>query len=548
MVRLPQLALNLTRPVLLVLALIVLLSSPAPAQSQADRDHAFVRIHVLDLLENEARLPLPVQQRREALLAYYGNVENGLLFVGTGRAEALVTRLAEAAADGLKPEDYPTTQLAALVAALPDTDLRSQAVIELHLAAAFLQYASDLKVGRFLPAQIDPDFFLAERQIDQSAALAGLASASDLSVFVDSYEPPAPDYQALKVLLADYRSIAARGGWPSVPMGETLKPGMTDDRVVALRERLDVTDPGISPPENPAFYDSHLEDRVRRFQTRMGLDVDGAIGPATYAALNAPVEERIDSIIVSMERWRWMPDDLGVKHIIVNIAGFELRLYENGAEADRMNVVVGKPFTRTPVFSDEIEYLEINPYWNVPASIIFGEMLPELQSNPASLASRGFEAVRGGQVYDLRQVDWSAYTRNNFPFTIRQKPGADNALGRVKFMLPNTHDIYLHDSPARSLYDRSVRAFSHGCIRLSRPLDLIPEVLTAGDISGWDRAKVNQVLATGERTIVTMATKLPVHITYLTAWSDDGVPNFRADIYEHDKKLLAALDGRAVSW
>lgn len=535
-------------PLLLFVLLIALFAGPTAAQTDAQMNRAFVRIHVLDLLENEARLPLPVQQRREALKAYYEGVENDLLFIGTNRAPGLIDRLTNAASDGLQPSDYPTAQLAALVDALPNTDQRSQAVIELHLAAAYLQYVSDLKVGRFLPSHIDPDFFLAERKIDQTAALENLARSESISAIIDAYEPPSPDYEALKKMLAEYRGIQARGGWPSVPMGETLKPGMQDGRVLALRARLDVTDPGISPAEDPTIYDGHLEDRVKRFQARMGLDVDGAVGPASYAALNTPVDDRINAIIVSMERWRWMPDNLGDEYIIVNIAGFELRRYDHGNEVERMAVVVGKPYTRTPVFSDQIEYLEINPYWNVPSSIIFGEMLPELRSDPGGLASRGFEAVRGDQVYDLRSIDWNAYGQGNFPFTIRQRPGANNALGQVKFMFPNSHDVYLHDSPARSLYSRSVRAFSHGCIRLARPLELIPQVLAAGGVSGWNKSKVDQVLATGERTIVSLSRKLPVHITYLTAWSDNGVPNFRADIYEHDQKLLAALDGRSLAW
>lgn len=538
-------------PIWQVLAIFFwVLSIPAQsayAQNSA-RDLAFIRIHVLDLLANEQRLPLPVQQRREALNEYYVAADNYMLFIGTERAEGLITRLANAHIDGLDPNNYPASQLADLWAALPQADQRSQAIIELHMASAFLQYVSDLKVGRVLPARVDPDFFLAERQIDQVDALNGLSQSPDTNAYIDMWQPTAPDYANLRVALSSYRQLEARGGWPRVAMGETLKPGMTDARIVALRTRIDVTYPPISPTETPDFYDAKLEQRVKKFQKQHGLDVDGAVGPATFAALNTPVSERLDSILVAMERWRWMPDNLGDQYIFVNIAGFEMRRFNRGVEEERMNVVVGKPFHRTPVFSDEIEYLEINPYWNVPKSITFNELLPDLQSNPAGLASRGFEAVRGDQVIDLRSVDWSAYGPNNFPFYIRQRPGDNNALGQVKFMFPNPHSVYLHDSPARSLYSRSVRAFSHGCVRLERPLDLIPQVLTAGGIGGWDIQRVNQTLATGERTVVSLQKTLPVHITYLTAWVDDGVPNFRGDIYGHDEKLIAALQGSARAW
>lgn len=521
----------------------------AGAQSGV-RDPVELRLHVIDLLENEPRLPLPVRQRAEALLAYYQDADSSVLWVGSDRAKRLALRLQDAAIDGLRPDDYPGRQLAQLYDVAGRADTRGQATIELHFSAAFLEYASDLRVGRFLPNKVDPNFFLQARTIDPVAALQGLRAAADLDAFLDRWEPQSPHYADLRDLLFVYRELAAHGGWQTVPLGEVLKPGMEDERVPALRARLALTD-GAEPAAvlgAEHLYDDGLVATVQRFQRRHGLDVDGVIGPATIGALNTPIEERIRNIIVAMERWRWMPEELGTRHIMVNIAGFELRRVDNGVVEEKMAVVVGKPYHRTPVFSDMIEYAEFNPYWNVPISITLNEELAKLRSDPASRAASGFEAVLDGQVYDLRSIDWNRYGPGNFPFRLRQRPGANNALGRVKLMFPNRHNVYLHDTPARSLFSRAERAFSHGCIRLARPLDLAGQVLAAGGVSGWDRGRVDAVVASGERTVVSLARPLPVHITYLTAWVDNGQPQFRKDIYNHDEKLMAALDGRAIAW
>jgi murein L,D-transpeptidase YcbB/YkuD len=243
-----------------------------------------------------------------------------------------------------------------------------------------------------------------------------------------------------------------------------------------------------------------------------------------------------------------MPPDLGAHYLIVNIAGFELRRIENGVIREQMAVVVGKPYNRTPVFSGAIRYLEFNPYWVVPESILAAEELAKLKRNPASMAAQGFEAVLGGRVYDVRSIDWDRYSGDDVPFQLRQRPGPNNALGSVKFMFPNQHNVYLHDTPAQSLFDRTDRAFSHGCIRLDRPLDLAIQVLAAGGVGGWDDRRIAGVIATDTTTVVNLAVPLPVHITYLTAWADDGVVSFAKDVYGHDAKLRAGLDGDVLAW
>ena len=535
-------------PLCVLLALQV---SDAPAQIvNSPRELAVIRINLLDLLANDPSLPLPIRQRHDALQAYYQTFGGELLWLGSNRTNAFILRLKNAEADGLDPNDYPSKQLATLSAAGPSTDKRGLAIVELYFSAAFLEYASDLKVGRFLPSKIDPDFFIEGRTIDQLSALKNLASVADIDRFFDEWQPASPSYATLRAVLARYRALAAKGGWSAVPLGDTLRPGMTDPRVPAIRARLSLTDRArteVAATEGQV-YDNALVEAVKHFQARQGLDVDGVIGSTTVVAMNIPVQERINSIILAMERLRWMPEDLGQQYLIVNIADFELRRINAGEVEERMAVVVGKPYHRTPVFSDRIRFIEFNPYWNVPPSIAVNEELPALRRNPASLAAQGFEVVRGDQVIDPASVDWSSVGGGHFPYELRQRPGANNALGRVKFMFPNPHNVYLHDSPAHSLFGRNVRAFSHGCIRLSKPLELAEQVLRVGGVQGWTNDRINDVVASAKTTIVNLREPLPIHITYLTAWAEDGVTNFRQDIYGHDAKLLAALEGKAVAW
>ncbi|BCP54231.1 murein L,D-transpeptidase [Kaistia sp. 32K] len=538
----------------LFLALAAALPSAPGAEAatvkEAQRNLAVIRINAIDLLAREKRLPLPIQQRRDVLRAYYEEQAGELLWLRDDRAEALVAILNDAAADGLRPDDYPTRQLMSLMQNTDAEDVRGLALAELFFSAAFLEYSADLSVGRFLPSKVDPNFFLKARTFDQAAALQAVAKADDLIDFFDAWQPASSYYAALRGALAQYRELEAEGGWDLVPLGATLKPGMTDPRVVAIRERLSATDGADPSPAAGAAetYDAELVAAVKRFQARHGLDVDGVVGPAALVAMNVPIEDRIQEIELAMERWRWMPRDLGEQYLMVNIAGFELRRVKAGETEQRMSVVVGKPYSRTPVFSDQVRYIELNPYWTVPSGIAVKEELGKLRSNPGGLSAQGFEAVRGKDVYDLRSINWSNYGPGNFPFQLRQQPGPKNALGRVKFMFPNEHNVYLHDTPSRSLFARSERAFSHGCIRVSKPLELAQQVLIAGGVSGWNMDRINSVVATEKNTVVKLNQPLPIHLTYLTAWVDEDGVNFRKDIYNQDAKLLAALDGKALAW
>jgi murein L,D-transpeptidase YcbB/YkuD len=535
----------------LVFATAVVLPPAARAATvqELQRSLAVIRINAIDLLARGERLPLPIQQRRDILRAYYEEQGGELLWLRDDRPEQLVAALDGAAADGLRADDYPTGQLLSLLQETDFKDVRGLALIELYFSAAFLEYTADLSVGRFLPSKVDPNFFLKARTLDQGAALQAVAKADSLDDFFESWQPSSSYYASLRGALAQYREFEAEGGWDLVPLGPTLKPGMTDPRVAFIRARLAVTDAADpAGPSGAETYDSDLVAAVERFQARHGLDVDGVVGPAVLVAMNVPVEDRVQEIVLAMERWRWMPRDLGQQYLMVNIAGFDLRRVKDGETEQRMSVVVGKPYSRTPVFSDMVRYIELNPYWTVPAGIAVKEELGKLRSNPGGLAAQGFEALRGKDVFDIRSINWSNYGPGNFPFQLRQQPGPKNALGRVKFMFPNEHNVYLHDTPSRSLFTRSERAFSHGCIRVSQPLDLAEQVLVAGGVSGWNRERINKIVATDKNTVVKLNEPLPIHLTYLTAWVDENGVNFRKDIYKQDAKLLAALDGKALAW
>jgi murein L,D-transpeptidase YcbB/YkuD len=503
-----------------------------------------------ELFAKEAEaLPLPIKQEAAALRRYYLDQSGRFLWTNSARIADLVATFRSAAEEGLEPSAYPADELSKVARFKFVTDRLTKAQTELYVSALFLRFARDLKVGRFLPTRIDPKLYWQRKTIDPVRALALMAKAQSTSAFIAKWQPRIAEYRRLKPVLAAYRELEAAGGWPTVSHGETVRPGESHPAVVpALHARLVMSDAELhgARDRTSTLYDPELVAATKRFQLRHGLEADGVIGKQTAFALNIPIKDRIQQIITTMERWRWMPEDLGQSHIMVNIAGYELRRVHDGKLEETMRVVVGKPYHQTPVFSDEIEYLVFNPYWNVPYSIAVKEELPKLKVNPAARAARGFEAVVDGRGVPLTSINWNAMSRGNFPVKIRQKPGPNNALGRVKFMLPNRFNVYLHDTPAHSLFSRAQRAFSHGCIRLARPIDLAEQVLQTK--SGWQRGKIEQVLAGKNRTVVRLPQKLPVHLTYATVWLDqNGLVHFRPDIYGRDAKLEKALVGRYSS-
>jgi murein L,D-transpeptidase YcbB/YkuD len=445
-------------------------------------------------------------------------------------ADELIAALAGAPADGLDPERYRVADLRQRLAQTRATPNPGDlAELDMRLTDAFLRLAADLRNGAVNPQLIYPDCEIDIPEVDLSAALETALAAGRVRSAIAELAPAHAGYKALKAALEQMRALAARGGWPAVPDGPPLRPGDRGDRVTALRARLEAS--GELPPEAPAaataaprdLFDAPLQAALAKFQDQHGLDADGRVGKGTLAALNAPVEQRIRQIEVNLDRWRWLPHDLGERYIMVNIAGFTFDLVEAGKPALSMRVVAGKPTNRTPMFTGRMTNIVLNPYWNVPASITKKEVIPHMARDPGYLAKEGMEVTRSGSGLE-----------------VRQKPGPKNALGRVKFLFPNRFDVYLHDTPSRSLFSRTVRSFSHGCIRVEKPVELAEYLLK--DDPTWTPKRIAAVIARGKEAWVNIPKPLPVHLVYWTAWVDDaGTLQLRDDIYGRDKPLMDVL-------
>ena len=472
----------------------------------------------------------------------------------TDRARQVTTVLAAASGEGLEPRDYAVPRIAELQSAQSAAD---RAELEALLSLAAVSYASDLASGRVEPAKIDPDNYVIPRDVNEALVLGNLATLPDPVEFLKHYVPDTPEYIRLRSALVAYRQIAKAGGWPTVPDGPTIKPGMKDARVPVLRQRLIVTgDLAADAPtdDDPTFYDKTIEVAMRDFQLRHGLDVDGAVGKQTLEELNVPVERRVDQILANMERRRWMPDDPGPLYIFVNLADFQLKVVKENRTLYTSRVIVGAPFTRTPVFTGTMSYIEINPYWVVPPSIAAKEILAAVKRDPAYLASHRLTVFSGwsagAEAVDPATISWASYSPRSFPYKIRQEPGDGNSLGRIAFMLPNKHNIYLHDTPAKSLFDRASRGFSHGCIRVQNPTRLAEVIFRDVEQDAkWTPEAIQAAIDTEKNQIVRLTKTIPVHLAYITAFANkDGTVHFRRDIYGRDARLMALLKtGRQTS-
>jgi murein L,D-transpeptidase YcbB/YkuD len=438
-------------------------------------------------------------------------------------ADELVAALADAPADGLDPERYRLADLRQRLAQVKGSPSPGDlAEIDLRLSDAFLRLAADLRSGAVNPELLYSDCEIDIPEVDLAATLESALAAGHVRQALAELAPAHAGYKALKTALAQARALAARGGWPAVPEGPPQKPGKRGERVAALRARLEASGelaPSASPPEARDLFDAPLQAALVQFQESHGLDSDGKMGKGTLAALNVLAEQRVRQIEINLDRWRWLPRDLGERYIMVNIAGFALDVIEDGSPALSMRVVAGKPTTRTPMFSGRMTNVVLNPYWNVPPDIARKEVLPRIAREPGYAEKEGLE-VNGTEV--------------------RQKPGPKNALGKVKFLFPNRFNVYLHDTPSRSLFSRTVRSFSHGCIRVEKPVELAEYLLK--DDPAWTPERIAAVLAKGREAWVTIPRPLPVHLVYWTAWVDgDGALQLRDDLYGRDKPLLKIL-------
>jgi murein L,D-transpeptidase YcbB/YkuD len=520
-------------------------SAPAPTPSPLSRQ-------IQTLLESSPAIEetAPAEPGAAELPSLYRERNFQALWIAKGQptARATVLRGLLAAADeeGLRPEDY---QPAAIGRLWGKPDLDSQARLDLLLTRNSLHYALDLSRGRNAARHVE----LAESSPEPAKLPAALRKALDAPGLAHALKQQAPQhgfYQMLKRSLQDYRNLAQNGGWPQVPAGPDLQAGMSDPRIPLLRKRLALTEPTKFSPDNASStrYDAALESAVRHFQKRHSLPDDGVIGAGTLAALNVPAEQRVHQIALNLERWRWLPVDTAGRQIWVNIPSFALLGLNNGAVELSMPVVVGKIDQQTPAFDERLEYLEFNPNWRVPSDIVLNEYLPELRKDPTSLAKKHLRIFLGGAKdapeVDPRSVDWRLATPAQMErYVFRQDPGPWNALGTVKFMFPNKYNVYLHDTSEPRFFAKQRRAYSHGCVRVSRPYDLASWVL-AKEETPWSLDRVQAAVASGDPLNVPLAKPMPVHLVYRTAWADEnGNLYFPPDIYQRDEALAAALSG-----
>lgn len=479
------------------------------------------------------------RRRADAVAKVYAARANQPLWVEgdhySAKAKAVIARLADAVTDGLNPIDYALPEADLLA---PSTELVANADLRVSMAVA--TFAEQASGGRVAPLSISKDITRTPERIPADRALAKVADASDAAAALDGFNPPTDGFRRLRAMLAEVR--AAKEATGSVPTAEpvaltkSLKPGMSDEGVPTLRTRL-----GLAAPQagaDPALYDEALVTAVEAFQKANGLSSDGVVGSRTVAVLNGAHRDVEGEIIANMEMWRWMPRDLSQDYVFVNIPEFKVRVFRHGQKVHEARVVVGKTTNQTPVFSGEMQYLVVNPYWHVPESIKVKEMLPEIQADPAGYFSRhGYEVTWDGQVIDPTRVIWDENAVK--AVGIRQVPGEANALGHIKFMFPNQHAVYLHDTPLRSLFNRDVRAFSHGCVRVDDPMAFADAVLQ-GDPE-WTVPKL-QAMFGGDEKRVDIATHLKVHLAYFTAFVDDGGKlQIRDDIYGHIQAIKKAL-------
>lgn len=459
--------------------------------------------------------------------------------------ESALQLIAAADTDGLDERDYHLPQLQQL-RQQADRSVSAAYELELRATQGLLRLAQDLAHGR-LPSKVtDPDWHIPRSGFNAATFLHEAITSGRLRQALEGLPPQHSSYRLLKQILARYRELAANNTqWTPIPVTAPIHPGDTSTAIPLIRQRIaqayaadGITVYQLIPDQNQ-HYDDALAAAIRAFQEQHGLNGDGVIGKNTLHALNTPLDWKIRQLRISMERWRWLPRNLGARHLLVNTAGFTLIAAENDRPALEMRIIVGREYRSTPSFNSTMSHLTVNPYWNVPASIARKDLLPKQQQNPDFFASSGFEIYpahdREAHTIDPATVDWNRYGQN-FPFFLRQQPGEHNALGKVKFLFDNPFNIYLHDTPAKSLFRRDIRTFSSGCIRLEKPLELAAFALQRPELL----EKFNTHVAGDATVSMHLPEPLPVYLVYITAWADEAGKwvRFYPDIYDRDLRAL----------
>jgi murein L,D-transpeptidase YcbB/YkuD len=503
-------------------------TATAPAAAEQITDPVAVKLK--EIITTKLSRFVDRKDDRPGVESFYASRQYAPLWTDQGevnaRGKAAIAYLRGVAADGLDPSDYPAPAFKS------GADPQALAEAELKLIDSVLTFARHAQIGRVHFSRVAGDIAYNQTAPDPATVLAHLAKADDAGRTLDSYLPQHPAYKGLKAKLAELRGQtaepAAAPPAARIPEGSILRVGDDSSRVIFLRKRLALAD------QSSTKYDKQVAEAVKAFQEQAGLDTDGSLGPSTLRALNGNVgrprgrHDVVDTILANMERWRWVPHDLGKSHVVLNIANFTLKVFNNGNKIWETRVVVGKPDTPTPLLTETMKYITVNPTWNVPPSIVYNEYLPALQQDPTAMARLGLKVVQN----------------NDGSIHMYQPPGDGNALGRIRFNFPNKFLVYQHDTPDKHLFARDTRAYSHGCMRVQDPLkygEVLLSLVRPHD--GYTVERLRKMYGPEEREI-TFPTPIPVHITYQTAYVDEaGKLVIRDDIYGKDAKTLAVLKG-----
>lgn len=473
---------------------------------------------------------------------FYDARDNALAWTGQGDPalyEALLGALQAAAAHGLDPEHYSYSALEAGDPRRADRDLDETAT------RAWLDLAHDLAHGRLDPRRIEPGWSLAPRDVDLAARLERALETGDVAGALTALAPQDAGYRQLQHGLSGFRGVADKGAWPLIAPGPALHPQDRGPRVAQLRARLEATGAVTLqvPAEARDLFDADMAAAVLRLQRRAHLEDDGVVGAEMLGWLNTPASDRVRQIAANLERRRWHPGDRHPRSLRVNIPDFTLSVMENGDVVSRHRVIVGRRSRQTPVFSADMAYLILNPWWETPHSLAVRDELPAFRADPQAVERLGFQILdRDGNIIDSSSIDWDLVSARDFPYRLRQAPGPLNALGEVKFIFPNRHNTYLHDTPARHLFEESRRTFSSGCMRVDRPADLAHWV-TSG-LPDWPAKRVDAVMAGNAETRIDLDVRIPVDVVYWTVVPDQGAGiRFVADPYDKDSHIIDELSG-----
>ena len=459
--------------------------------------------------------------------------------------ETVLAFLATAEDEGLDRHDYLLHHLTQLA----ESPSHSRHELEFLTTLSLLQFSSDLYRGRFTAAKIDPDWYISQPYFDAVSFLSEAIDTDNLQHFLENLAPEIPSYRLLRDALAKYRALVARQiSWQHIPRTHLIRPNDTHPIIPLIRKRIaqafDIhskTEYNLAlskENETSQRYDIDLVNAIKAFQFQHGLNTDGLIGENTLNALNKTPLEKVQQLRINMERLRWLPRDLGNRYLLVNIAGFQLAAIENNQYILDMRIIVGRNYRSTPSFHSRITHLVVNPFWNIPTSIARKDLLPKQQKNPNYFSSLNIKVypnyAYNSEPINPDTIDWTAIG-SGFPYTLRQDPGHQNALGTIKFMLPNRFSIYLHDTPSKELFDKDIRTFSSGCIRLEKPLQLAR--FTLRDDTSIEMLK--EQISSGKTIQINLPDPLPTYIVYLTTWVDSqNKIHYSPDTYERDKRAL----------